>query len=571
MKATDFIVSLLKENGIKTIFGHLGGFNADFVDSVFSADGVNFVLNYHEQAAAFSANAHSMVTENVGIATSSGAPSTCNLIAGVANSFFDSLPCVFIAGSVHSKALRASPEIRQNAFEEIDVVSMVSGITKYAVKIMSPDDLRYIFEKAIYIAKSGRPGPVLIDLPYDIARSHVEVEKLKGFAPENVEEYDEIDVKKIISLLSKAKKPVILLGGGARSNHCRKKIRELLEKVKVPVVASLCGLDAVQHNNGCFAGFIGHYGNRYANFSLAYSDFVLVLGSRLDERQMGGFRSRLNPDATVVRVDVDKIELGRRIPETISIHSTAEKFLDLFVNENFNGCDFSKWFDVISVWKERYPSFDLKLKDVNANNFLHVISDYLPKNALICADVGQNQMCAAQTLRLDDDRRLFNTGGYGSMGYALPAAIGLSFAAKGTMVVSINGDGGIQMNIQELQAIVRDNLPINIIVLNNNCLGMIRRLQENMFDNRLSASVDGYTVPNYSAISAAYGIPYLGIHKVEEYHLVKDFISERGPTMIEVFLPRDMQNYPEPGAVLDRQTPLLSEEENDLVKRESIF
>lgn len=571
MKASDFIVKKLNEKGINTFFGYIGGYDADIIDSIYKINNNHFILGYHEQASAFASNAYAHIKEDISLAVASGAPSACNLIAGIANAYFDSIPCIFLVGSVHSKAVRESKEIRQNSFEEIDMVSMVSDITKFAVKIDNPQDIRYYLEKAFYIAQEGRKGPVLIDIPYDIARCDINPENLKGYTPQENDNYDKIDIEEITKLLKSAKKPVILLGGGARSKACREQIKKLLNKVEIPVVASLCGLDVLPHNHKCFVGFIGHYGHRYANFALANCDCLLILGSRLDERQMGGYKTKLAPESKVIRVDIDKVELGRKIPETLSIYSSVENFLEELIKENFENFDFSKWLDVISAWKERYPSYNLNSKEINASNFLHTISDYLPDNAIICSDVGQNQMCVAQTLRLDNNRKLLNSAGYGSMGYSLPAAIGAAYAQKNTSILSINGDGGLQMNIQELQTIKRDHLPVNIIVLNNNCLGMIRRLQENMFDNRTSASIDGYSVPDYSAIATAYGIKYLKIDSVDKYELAKDFISSNSPTLIELFLPQKMQNIPEPGVSLDKQTPLLSDEEYNLIKKESAF
>lgn len=569
MKVSDYIADFLHNKNIKTIFGHLGGFNADFVDSIYLQKNIKFMLPYHEQAAAFAANAYAVVTEQTAIATSTGAPGFCNLVAGIANAFFDSNPCIFIAGTAHTKAVRTSKNIRQNAFEEIDTLSVVQDITKFSVKIENPEDIRYYLEKAFYIANEGRKGPVLLDIPYNIARSEVDVASLKGFeAP--VVEYDDIDTQQIMDVLKNVKKPLIILGGGARSRQCKKQIKNLLDKVKIPVVASLLGLDVLSHNHPSFIGFIGHYGNRYANLALVNCDCLIVIGSRLDERQLC-YKTKLNPNLKVIRVDIDKHELNRKIPETISIYSTAEMFLEKLNVENFDECDFSKWLQVLNVWKKRYPSYDLSLKETNANNFLHVISDYLPDDAVICSDVGQNQMCVAQSIYLNDDRMLLNSAGYGSMGFSLPAAVGAAYARPNTAVLSVNGDGGIQMNIQELQTIKRDNLPVNIVVLNNNCLGMIRRLQENMFDNRTSASIDGYSVPDYEKIAKAYGIDYLKIDSVAKYALVKDFISIKHPTFIEVILPQVMQNNPDPGVTLDKQVPILSDEEYEAIKREVCF
>lgn len=570
MRVAQYIADYLNENKIEHIFGYIGGSNTDIIDAIFTKNTTHFVLNHHEQASAFAINAYATLKEQPSFAIASGAPGFCNLIAGIANAYFDSIPCVFLAGTCHSKAIRESKQVRQNGFEEIDIVSMVSDITKFSVKITKPEDIKFFMEKAFYIANEGRKGPVVIDIPYDIARSDIIIEKLQGFTKQEIL-YDEINILEIKSILKNSKKPLLLLGGGARSQSCRAKLKKLLTKVKIPVITSLCGLDVLPHDHDCFVGFIGHYGHRYANFALANCDCVIILGSRLDERQLGGYKSQLLPEAKVIRIDIDKIELGRKIPETLSIYASAEVFLEKLSTESFNNYDFSKWINVIRLWKKRYPSYDLDSKEVNAAHFLHQISSYLPKNTIVCADVGQNQMSVAQSMYLDGDKRLLNSAGYGSMGFSLPAAIGAAYASKNTVIVSVNGDGGIQMNIQELQTIKRDNLPINIIVLNNNCLGMIRRLQENMLDNRTYLSVQGYSAPNYSAIANAYGIKYLRIDSINKYSDVKDFISDNEPTFIEVILPQDTQNNTEPGMCLDRQNPFLSDEDYSLIKKESTF
>lgn len=571
MKVTRYIANTLSENGVDTIFGQIGGFNADLVDAIVDGENRAFVLNYHEQGAAFAANAYAMVSESLGVATSSGAPSSCNLIAGIANAFFDSVPCLFLVGSVHSKAVRKSPEIRQNAFEELDMVSMVAGITKYAVKVDDPRDIRYCMEKALYVAKEGRKGPVVLDIPYDVARTDVNVDELRSFTPLQERQFDPIDVREVVKILENSKRPLLLLGGGARSSTSKWALRTLLDKVAIPAVASLCGLDVLPHDHPCFVGFIGHYGNRYANFALANCDALIILGSRLDERQIAGEKSRFAPDAKVIRVDIDPIELGRNIPEHIGIYSSVENFLNSAIFEEYQEHRYERWHKVIAEWKRRYPSHDMTLDEVNAHNFLHVISDYLPRNSVICADVGQNQMFTAQSLRLGPGHKLLNSAGYGSMGYSLPAAIGAAYAQPNSTVISINGDGGLQMNLQELQVVKRDGLPIKIVVLNNNCLGMIRRLQERIFDDRTVASVHGYESADYVSLAAAYGLEYVSIDSPDQYHVTEDLFHSPASVLIEVKLPQKIMNNPEPGAAIDLQTPLLSRSENERIKMDCLF
>jgi acetolactate synthase-1/2/3 large subunit len=566
MKVAAYVVDLLIGSGVDTVFGQIGGFNADLIDAIAASGQQEFVLNYHEQGAAFAANAFAMVRGTVSVATSSGAPSSCNLVPGVANAFFDSIPCIFLVGSVHTKALRKSPNIRQNAFEEIDMVSMVAGITKYAVRIDDPQDIKYCLEKAIYIAQEGRKGPVLVDLPYDVARSYVDVGSLRSYSPPDAGGFDTIDSSKIARMLESALRPLFLVGGGCRSAVAKDSILALLDRVHVPVVASLCGLDVIPHDHPDFIGFIGHYGNRYANFALANCDCLVILGSRLDERQIAGDKSRFAGAAKVIRVDIDAVELGRTIEEHVSIRSSVENFLEHMLQWEFAGGRYVRWHEVIANWKARYPSHDAKLECVDANGFLHAISDYLPENCIVCVDVGQNQMFTAQSLRLKKGQRLLNTGGYGSMGFSLPAAIGAAYASPGSTIVSINGDGGLQMNIQELQAIKRDRIPVKVIVLNNGCLGMIRRLQERMFDDRTAGSVHGYEAPNYAAIAPAYGLTYVKIDSVSQYPLVRELLNGSVAVLIDVELPQRIMNNPEPGSAIDLQTPLLTEEENRQVR-----
>ena len=566
MKIAQYLVQYLKKQNINTIFGYIGGYNADFLDYFCEAENNRFVLNYHEQASAFAVNTYSELTNSVGVATASGAPSFCNLIAGIANAWFDSHACVFIVGSAHSLAVRKDKSIRQNAFEEIDTVSMVKDITKYAVKITNPDDIKYELEKAFFMAKEGRKGPVLVDIPYDVMRTDVDIDNIKKFVPSQTTSFDEINIDLIVNKLKTSKRPVIMLGGGAGNQKSRELIKKVLSKVKIPAVATLCGLDVLNHDNPCFSGFIGHYGNRYANLALKNCDFLLILGSRLDERQLGGFRTTL--DAYIVRIDIDKPELKRKLNENLSYYCSVEKFLDKFSEYDFSELDFSGWLNCISEWKKRYPSLEADKTQVSSLNFLNQISDYLPDNAIICADVGQNQMSVAQSIKIDKKRRLFNSGGYGSMGFSLPAAIGCAYAEPDTCIVSVNGDGGIQMNIQELQTLQRDKLAVNIIVLNNHCLGMIRKTQEKLFDGKDFVSVKGYSAPEFEGIAKAYNIPYLKIDNISKYSLVKDFISSDHSTFIEVCLPVKTENIPEPGSQIELQNPVLSDSEFRRIREE---
>ena len=566
MKCSDYIAHFLNRKKIDTLFGYLGGYNADIIDSFCGIPGNRFVLDYHEQAAAFAVNAIAAVTGKAAVVTTSGAPSTCNTVAGIANAYFDSHPCVFIVGSAHSLAIRKTPEMRQKGFEEIDFVNMVSGIAKYAVRLQSPERIRFELEKAFYIAEEGRKGPAVLDIPYDMARAEIDPDRLPPFPLPDPERFDDADCRRIIDLLTHSKRPVLMLGGGAGSAVCRKQVRAFLEKVKLPAVATMCGLDVLGHEHPCFAGFIGHYGNRYANLAVANCDLLLVLGARLEERQMGGYLTKLESGAKLIRVDIDRTELNTRLHEDISIRSSAEAFLESLLKQ-LPALDFARWRECVVKWRERYPSVP-PAGELNANHVVRALTEMLPEDGVVTADVGQNQMSVAQAAFLDGDKRLLNSAGYASMGYSLPAAIGASFARPGARVLSFNGDGGIQMNIQELQTLAREHLPITVVVFNNGCLGMIRKLQEKLYRNRTFVSVSGYSAPNFGAVAAAYKIPYLKICSADQLKELGAAVRCDGPFFIEAVLPLETDNIPEPGAVIDGQSPVLSGEEMELIKEE---
>jgi len=558
---------VFEPQNINLLFGYLGGYNVDIVDAFCRKPENRFILNYHEQAAAFAINAMATVSGEIAVMTTSGAPSTCNSICGVANAYFDSHPCVFLVGCTHSMVLRTSPEIRQNGFEEIDIVQMVSGISKYAVRLQKPEDIRYELEKAFYLAAEGRKGPVVLDIPYNFARAEIgDPEMLKSFVEPPATRYQEIDYRKVIAMLRQATRPVLMLGGGSTGKESRRQLRALLEKIELPVVATMCGLDTLAHDHPCFCGFIGHYGNRYANLAIGNTDFLLVLGARLEERQLGGYLTKLPAGAKLVRVEIEQAELNRKLPETMSIHSSVENFLTGLLANIPERLMFPNWLACINLWRQRYPA--CRGGELTSNDVVRKITSLLPPDGVVCADVGQNQMSTAQASDLSGDRRIVNSASYASMGYSLPAAIGAAYARPNSRIVSFNGDGGIQMNIQELQTVVREKLPIIIVVLNNSCLGMIRRLQEKLYDNRTYVSVDGYSVPDFGAVSKAYKIPFLRIERVDQLDKIEEFISTPGPCFIEVTFPVELENNPEPGRVIDQQTPLLSPAEVEQIRRE---
>ncbi|MCJ7691750.1 MAG: thiamine pyrophosphate-binding protein [Clostridiaceae bacterium] len=522
MKLSDYIVEFLKDNGVTTIFGYQGGAITHFVDSICKADGIRFISNYHEQASAFAAEGYARVSGNIGVCTATSGPGATNLITGIGSAYFDSIPCLYITGQVNTYEYKRSKEIRQEGFQETDIVSIIGPITKYSTMITDSEKIKFFLEKAIYIAKSGRPGPVLLDLPMNIQRAEINPCELISFYES--EEYKKQlklqvnieDVSKLIELIKNSKRPIILAGGGIRLAKAERKLEKLIELTGIPVVSTLMGIDSVNHEHKCYIGYMGAYGNRYSNLAVANCDLLIVLGSRLTSRQTSSITGSFAREAKIVHVDIDRNELNIKVKEDLAIECDLGLFIDNF-NENLSESkykfDFSSWIDKINLYKKKYPSYQThnNINEIDPNEFINRVSEMLNPKSIVCLDIGQNQIWASQSLKLNENQRLLNAGGMGPMGFGVPAAIGAWYAKPNYKIVAITGDGGIQMNIQELQTIAREKIPVKIIIMNNNALGMIRHFQEMYFESNYYGTIDGYSVPDFMRISEAYGIKSLKI------------------------------------------------------------
>lgn len=524
----------LEDLGIDTVFGYTGGSIADVIDSIGKSSNIKFVQLYNEQASSFAANAYAQITGKTGVAIASSGPGAINLMNGIANAYYDSIPCVFITGNVHSCARKCIPQIRQNAFQETDIIEMVKSVTKFCVYVQNENDIKYIVQKAFHIAHDGRKGPVLIDIPYDIQRKDIDVLSLNGYYIQSRE--SSIDMEKVKSILMESRRPLLLLGGGCQgAKHI---LRDVLEKVQLPVVVSMRGIDLVSHQSDCYIGLIGTYGSLIANLAVRYCDLLIVLGSRLDERQMGYDKALFAPNARIIQVDIDQNELGRKTVNTISVNTSAESFLTQFLQEApIYSCD--GWVRFLDQWEKRVSVEIYGRNHAFTNNFVRHLSELFDSDAVILADVGQNQIICAQSLQLTEHNDFLCSAGLACMGYSLPASIGAYYASMNRQIISINGDGGIMMNIQELQTIQRENIPIKIIILNNNCLGLIRKLQENIFDRRYFASVRGYSVPDFKRVADAFGLDYVQID-ADDISTCTFWLKNPKPVIIEIKLPTIM-------------------------------
>ncbi|WP_072916406.1 thiamine pyrophosphate-binding protein [Desulforamulus aeronauticus] len=573
MKLSDYIAGFLAERGCTHVFGYAGGAITHLIDSLYQRQDLHFIGTYHEQGAAFAAEGYARRKNDLGVAIATSGPGATNLLTGIGSAYFDSIPCLYLTGQVNTYEYKGALPVRQLGFQETDIVSIVKPITKYAVRIIDPLQIRYELEKAISIATSGRKGPVLLDIPMDIQRANVDDNCLCGYPEKPEDRVADFSLAHIMELLGKAQRPVILVGGGVRLSSAQKLFNQMAKQLEIPIVCSLMGRDVYDNTNDNYFGMIGAYGNRYANLTIANSDFILALGTRLDSRQTGT-ASTFAREAKLVRVDIDRNELDKKIKkDEYAVHADIGYFLHA-LNEKIsqlNNPAYSSWLEQARTYRQKYPS--VGANHISDPNFImSELSKITAVDDVICLDVGQNQMWAAQSMQISQDQRLLISGGMGAMGFSLPVAIGAYYQnPQRGKVLAIAGDGGLQMNIQELALLKRNRIPVKIIVMNNHSLGMIRHFQEMYFEGRYNATIKDYEAPDFCKIAAAYGIRTVNIKDSHELSSLKPLLSSDEPILIEIQLPQSTYVYPKLAInrPIEDQEPLLPRDElagNMLVK-----
>jgi len=568
MKLSDYVVNFLVAEGVTHVFEVAGGAISHLLDSCYDRKDIKVISTHHEQAAAFAAEGYARASCGIGVAMATSGPGATNLITGIGSCFFDSVPALFITGQVNIYEFKNKKAVRQAGFQETDIVSIVKPIVKKAVMVKNPKMIKYYLEEAVFLAKAGRPGPVLIDIPLNIQRADINPKRLKSFVKRtSVKMVKDKEIEKIAGMIKRAKRPVVLAGGGVRLANAQEELNRLVDRTGVPVVSTLLGKDAFPNDSSNYAGMIGTYGNRFANLTIANADLLLILGARLDTRQTGTKPKTFAREATIIHVDIDPHELNNKVTADYPIQCDIKYFLSK-LNPFLKGFDRSSihlWKNSVNLYKDKF-----KLKDdqnkirINPNVLMQKISKHLPAGTIVCADVGQHQMWAAQSLKLGKSLRFITQGGMGAMGSALSLGIGASFANPGKMVLVISGDGGFQLNIQELQTLYYYKLPIKIILLNNQCYGMVRQFQQQYFNSRFQSTVVGYSCPDFQEVVRAYRIDHLklsGAGRIES-HLKKIF-SDRKPLFVEIEI--DPKYTVDPKLSVDRpiedQEPLLPREE----------
>lgn len=571
MKLSDYIVEYFYSIGIRDYFGYQGTMIAHLVDSIGKEPNVNNHVCYNEQGGALAAVGYSKVSGKISCAYSTSGPGATNLITGIADAYYDSVPVVFITGQLNLYEYSDNKELRQQGFQETNIVKMVQPITKYAIQIKNADEIAYELEKAVYIANSGRKGPILIDLPMNIQRTDIDVEKLKHFKVCNNEECFDYNglANKLIEKIEKSKRPILMLGNGI--GKCREEIIEvnkIINKLRIPVLYSMLAKSIIPAENKYNFGFMGTaYGERFANIIGAKkADLIISLGCRMNGRTIGLKRNEFNKNAKIIRVDIDEKELMLKIHENDENYLCDVNKLITEMNLILNNREISykeEWLNVCEKIKNSLKDIDKDIPEHLPNKFIEIINKYTTNTTNIFVDVGQNQIWAAHSIKVKEDQKIIFSGGLGAMGFALPAAIGGCIANDRKPTFIIAGDGGVQMNIQELQMLVRENLPIVIFLFNNNSLGLIHQQQCDFFNNKFYGACNdwGYDTPDFCEVAKAYKIESYKVKKIDELKKILDDLCFDKPVLIEIELPIGTKAYPKTyfGNEMINQKPELDE------------
>ena len=520
LSGAEMVVQSLRDQGVEFLFGYPGGAVLDIYDAIHTLGGIEHILVRHEQAAVHMADGYARATGKVGCVLVTSGPGATNAITGIATAYADSIPLVVLSGQVPSGL------IGSDAFQECDMVGISRPVVKHSFLVKNSEDIPTVIKKAFYIASTGRPGPVVIDLPKDIlnplnkfAYTYPEEVTLRSYSP--TVQGHKGQIKKALKALLVAKKPVLFVGGGVISANCHDALTRFAKQLNLPVTSSLMGLGAFPGTDKQFLGMLGMHGTYEANTAMHNSDLILGIGVRFDDRTTNNL-AKYCPNAKVIHVDVDPTSISKTVPVAIPIVGNAESVLDEFLSlledENLakSQSDLTDWWKEIEQWKaEKCLDFDRHSGVIKPQQVLETIYRLTKGNAYVASDVGQHQMFAALHYPFDKPRRWINSGGLGTMGFGLPAALGVKLADPKATVVCITGDGSIQMNIQELSTAKQYDIPIVVICLNNHFLGMVKQWQDLIYSGRHSQTYMN-SLPDFVKLAEAYDHVGIQIAKPEE-------------------------------------------------------
>jgi acetolactate synthase-1/2/3 large subunit len=551
MRAVDAIMECLKAEGVEVVFGLPGGANLPTYDAFVDA-GIRHVLVRHEAGGGHAAEGYAKATGRVGVAFATSGPGATNVVTPIVDAMMDSVPTVFITGQVRTDL------IGTDGFQETDTLGITMPVVKHSFQIRSPLEIPRAIHEAFHIARTGRPGPVVVDIPQDLSRADIDYEPitdlhLPGYQP--TIDGNTKQIRQAAKAMASARRPVIYAGGGVVNANASKQLTEFATSDRFPVTCTLMGLGAFPAPHPQWLGMLGMHGTRTANYAMDEADLICCVGARFDDRITGKL-SEFAPHAKFIHIDVDPAEISKTVPAHIPIVGDAKNVLAKLVKEyralEVDTSRTGEWWQKIRAWQEQYPlryedSTDAEIKP---QFMVQALYEATGGDAIVTSDVGQHQMWAAQHYHFAKPRRWINSGGLGTMGFGLPAALGAQVGCPDQMVVCIAGDGSIQMNIQELATCSEDKIPVKVFIMNNGYLGMVRQWQELFWDKRYS-HVDMGSFPDFVKLAEAYGAT--GLRFTDKATLVDDMkaaLATDGPVVVDVRVTREENTYPmiAPGA-----------------------
>lgn len=551
MRVADYIAHRVVEAGADCCFLLTGGMAMHLNDAFGRVPGMRYYCNHHEQAAAFAADAYARQTGKLGLAMATSGPGATNLLTGLVGAYQDSVPVLFLTGQckrVETIRGRGIPGLRQCGFLEVDIVPIVESVTKYAAFVESPERIRYHLDKAIHLAMSGRPGPVLLDVPLDVQAAPFDEDAADRFIPEDipVPACDPVEVRDVLARIAASRRPLILAGHGIRVADRVQAFRELAHRLQVPVATSLMAKDLMPYDDPLFVGHPGPRGARGANFAVQSADLILILGCSLHIQTVGYEGDLFASGAHKIQIEIDpavqqRERAGVHTKYSWDIRDHLPKFLD--AAHSYTGHSDKNWLDACRSWKERfsimYEPHELggPTDPVNLYEFVDILSEVLQGDETILTDAGQPHPILGQTFRAKANQRYLNPGSLAEMGYALPASFGVAAADPARTVIAVTGDGSLQTNIQELQTLVHYGFNVKLFVINNGGYGSIRRTQETFFKGFFMGSTpeSGVTMPDSEAICKAYGLSFLRCENRSQLrHILTQAIQQPGPVFCEI-------------------------------------
>jgi len=527
MKGAQIFVECLKREGVEVIFGYPGGAVLPLCDVLYDS-GIRFILTRHEQGAAHAADGFARSSGKVGVCLATSGPGATNLVTGIATAYMDSVPIVAITGQV------ATHLIGNDAFQEVDTTGITRPITKHNYLIKDVSEISRVVREAFYIAKTGRPGPVLIDFPVDIQRKEGEF-----YWPEKVElrsykpkyEGHPLQIKRAWELIESSKRPVLICGGGVIISNASDELKKFVEKTEIPFVFTLMGLGALDVEASLSLGMIGMHGTKYGNYAVSECDLLISVGCRFDDRVTGKI-DEFAPNAKIIHIDIDPSAISKNVPVDVPIVGDARNVLKK-LNEMARKLDIDEWRKKVMEWKEMYP-LKYEMDGLKPQYIIEKISEYTKGDAIICTEVGQNQMWTAHYYKFKKPRTLITSGGLGTMGFGFPASIGAKVANPDKSVIDIAGDGSIQMNIQELATAVSNKIHVKVFILNNCYLGMVRQWQQLFYNRRYAFTCLEGGQPDFVKLAESYGAIGYRVKTKEEFDKILPIVLEEKEKVVFV-------------------------------------